>query len=170
MATRNRIRPRLDFHDFIPAQPSVITEASWIERDRLAARHYPHIMDLLTFGAEHLISILIDVECDTKPPAEFPVGCPGTPFPLAWLPSRSHLEWHLFRGIAPNARRPTIPAWLRGHVIERDGYTCGICHGEVKPSDVHLDHIHPFSKGGRTNAANLRVTHSRCNIRKGAKV
>ena len=37
MATRNRIRPRLDFHDFIPAQPSVITEASWIERDRLAA-------------------------------------------------------------------------------------------------------------------------------------
>ena len=81
MATRNRIRPRLDFHDFIPAQPSVITEASWIERDRLAARHYPHIMDLLTFGPEHLISILIDVECDTKPPAEFPVGCPGTPFP-----------------------------------------------------------------------------------------
>ena len=47
---------------------------------------------------------------------------------------------------------------------------CGICHGEVKPSDVHLDHIHPFSKGGRTNAENLRVTHSRCNIRKGAKV
>ena len=156
--------PRLtpDFRYFIPAPPSVITEASWRERDRLAGKFYPQIMDLLAFGEDHLIDILIDVEGDEKPPREFRVIG-------AMLQSRSWLEWHLFRGIAPAARRPSILPALRAMVIERDGHVCQICHGAVEPGDIHLDHIKPVSRGGPTTFANLRVAHSLCNIRKGAR-
>lgn len=159
-----------DWRHFVPESPSVITEDSWQTRNALADRYYPHIFDLLAFGEDHLIDILIEVEQDDKPAAYRGVGYPGAPRPLAYLPRRSHLEWHLFRGIAPAARRPTITPALRARVIERDGLVCGICLGAVEPADVHLDHIKPFSKGGPTTFANLRVTHSVCNMRKGAKV
>lgn len=159
-----------DYRNFIPAPPSIITEASWVERNQLAEKYYPHIFELLAFDEDHLIDILIDVEQDEKPPAYFPVGPPDSPRPLAWLPRRSHLEWHLFRGVAPAARRPAISTSMRAAVIARDGYVCQLCRGPVEPNDVHLDHIHPFSKGGRTTVNNLQVTHSRCNMSKGARV
>lgn len=164
-------QPRLteDYTYFIPAPPSIITDASWRERDRLAAKYYPRIMDILDFPEDRLIDILIDVEQDEKPAQYFPVGPPDSPRPLAWLPKRSYLEWHLFRGVAPDARRPTISPGLRAAVIARDGYVCGICAVDVDPSDVHLDHIKPHSKGGPTTLGNLRVTHSRCNMSKGAR-
>lgn len=156
-----------DFRSFIPDRPSVITEASWIERDRLAGKHYPQIMDLLAFPEGRLIDILIDVEQGERPQQWRPVGVPGDSRPLAMLPSRSWLEWSLFRGVAPDARRPSISPALRARVIDRDGLVCGICQGAVDPDDVHLDHVQPFSKGGPTTFANLRVTHSLCNIRRG---
>lgn len=170
MTTATQPRLLKDYRHFIPGQPSVITEESWLERDRLAGRYYPHIMPLLAFDEDHLIGILIDVEEEEKPEAYFPVGPPDSPRPLAMLPRRSHLEWHLFRGVAPAARRPAISPALRAAVIARDGFICGICRGEVEPGDVHLDHIKPHSKGGPTTFGNLRVTHSTCNMRKGAKL
>lgn len=157
-----------DWRNFIPGQPSIITEASWQERNRLWDKYYSHAFDLLAFDEDHLVDILIEVEQDKKPQRYRPVGPPG-PFPLAWLPRRSWLEWHLFRGVAPDARRPAISPGLRASVIARDGLVCGICTGPVEPDDVHLDHIKPFSKGGPTTAGNLRVTHSRCNMSRGAR-
>lgn len=70
------------------------------------------------------------------------------------------------------ARRGVTSAqWLtiRACVIQRDGYVCGICQLPVDPSDVHIDHIVPLSKGGRTMGENLRVTHSICNARKSGR-
>lgn len=166
-----RQRPLIkDWRHWILNEPTVLTEDGWRTRNALAEKRYPHIYDLMGFAEDHLIDILIDVDCDEKPPAYFPVGASGSPRPLAWLPKRSHLEWHLFRGIDPSGRRPSISPTLRALVIERDGLVCGICGGAVDPSDVHLDHIKPFSKGGPTTFGNLRVTHSVCNMRKGAKV
>ena len=159
-----------DYRNFIPAPPSVITEESWQERNRLAAKYYPHIFDLLAFGEDHLIDILIDVESDEKPEQYFPVAAGGSRHPLAWLPRRAHLEWHLFRGIAPAARRPSITPRIRAAVIVRDGFICQLCGGPVDPADVHLDHIKPFSLGGPTTVDNLQVAHSRCNMSKGARV
>lgn len=59
--------------------------------------------------------------------------------------------------------------WLRirQQVITRDGLVCGICSGLVEVGDVHIDHIQPRSKGGSNDLANLRVTHSTCNLRRG---
>lgn len=158
-----------DWRHFIPGQPSIITAQAWKTRNALADKYYPQIMDLMRFDEDHIINILIDVEQDKKPEQYFPVGVRGeSGRPLAWLPRRSWLEWHLFRGVAPGARRPGIPPAMRAAVIERDGYVCGICSGEVEPADVHLDHIRPFSRGGLTVPGNLRVTHSVCNMRRGA--
>ena len=68
--------------------------------------------------------------------------------------------------LATGPRQATKP--VRSEVIARDGLKCGICGTPVAQADIHLDHIVPWSKGGTTDAANLRVTHSRCNILKGA--
>jgi hypothetical protein len=51
----------------------------------------------------------------------------------------------------------------RKRILARDGLKCGICGGEVAEDDVHIDHILPISKGGKTEDSNLRVTHSGCN-------
>jgi hypothetical protein len=157
-----------DYRNFIPGQPSVITEESWERRNLLADKFYPQVMDLMRFDEDHLMEILLDVEGHKKPARFFPVG-PG-PRPLAWLPRRSWLEWHLFRGIAPAARRPSIPTATRAAVIARDGLVCQLCGGDVEPGDMHLDHIEPYSKGGPTTVDNLQVTHSVCNMRKGARI
>lgn len=112
---------------------------------------------------DHLARIKADVEADRKPPFWLDLG-------LAQIPSRSWWEWHWQRGVDPDARRPSLPPALRQFVITRDGYVCGLCGGDVEPTDVHIDHIVPYSKGGRHVAGNLQVAHSRCNMRKGARV
>lgn len=65
-------------------------------------------------------------------------------------------------------RRP-LPRTLREQVIARDGYVCGLCGGAVDPTDVHIDHRLPVAWGGSDELNNLQVTHSRCNLRKGAR-
>lgn len=59
-------------------------------------------------------------------------------------------------------------ARLRPSVLQRDGLRCHICGGDVLPRDVHVDHVHPLARGGESDAHNLRVSHSRCNLLKGA--
>ena len=78
---------------------------------------------------------------------------------------------------APTAPSTTpTPEWLKEHrrlrplVIARDGLVCGICGGDVLADDVSIDHIYPQSRGGATTMGNLRVTHRRCNARKGNRV
>jgi len=90
---------------------------------------------------------------------------------LAQIASRAFYEWHLRRGrdIRKRPLRETISSVLRAAVIERDGYVCQLCGGDVEPDDVHLDHRRPVSHGGPTTLANLQVAHSRCNLRKGAR-
>ncbi len=94
----------------------------------------------------------------------------ATAKPLATMPSRAWYEWHWARGIDPDAKRERIDGWTRQQVIDRDGYVCGLCGGAVEPADVHIDHIVPWSLGGRDELTNLQVAHSKCNLRKGNRV
>lgn len=88
----------------------------------------------------------------------------------AQITSRAWYEWHMARGRNPLRSRPSLPKWLRQAVIDRDGYLCGICGGDVEPAAAHIDHIYPRSLGGKDALDNLQVAHSLCNIKKGAKV
>lgn len=93
-------------------------------------------------------------------------------FGLFQIHSRAWYEWHWQRGRYPGEgqSRPAIPLYVRREVIDRDGDTCQICFGPVPDGDMHLDHIKPFSRGGPDTVENLRVTHSRCNIKRGAPI
>lgn len=59
---------------------------------------------------------------------------------------------------------------LRFKILMRDGFTCKKCgRSPVKERDVelHVDHIHPWSKGGETVPENLETKCKRCNLGKG---
>ena len=125
---------------------------------------------------------------DVMPLGEFPAAkqqeiaeIVAQPFPppkwldfgLFQLPSRAWHEWYWQRGRevpGEGQSRPAIPIDVRREVLARDGDTCQICYGQVPPGDVHLDHIQPWSRGGKHTVKNLRVTHSRCNIKRGAPI
>lgn len=69
-----------------------------------------------------------------------------------------------------NQRRLMTPS-LRKKIMIRDNYTCQIC-GKYMPDEVglHIDHIMPIARGGKTIESNLRVLCSKCNGSKGSKV
>lgn len=66
--------------------------------------------------------------------------------------------------------RGVISPELRAEVIRRDRMVCGICFLKVAEGDMHIDHITPVATGGETTLDNLQVTHSACNLAKGARV
>ena len=60
---------------------------------------------------------------------------------------------------------------LRYDVMRRDGFRCQLCGTTAKDGyKLHVDHIIPVSKGGRTEMQNLRTLCERCNMGKGAKI
>lgn len=63
--------------------------------------------------------------------------------------------------------RRAIPIELRSAIYERDNFACLECRAT---EDLTLDHIHPWSKGGRDTYDNLRTLCRPCNSRKGARV
>lgn len=61
-------------------------------------------------------------------------------------------------------QRKLMTKALRKEIMLRDNYTCQIC-GKYMPDEVglHIDHIIPVSKGGKTIVSNLQVLCSKCN-------
>jgi len=57
-----------------------------------------------------------------------------------------------------------IPESLRNQVFERDDYKCVKCGATER---LQLDHIIPFSKGGKTELDNLETLCKTCNLKKG---
>lgn len=61
---------------------------------------------------------------------------------------------------------------LRYDVMNRDGFRCVLCGATTKEDNVklHVDHILPIAKGGKTELSNLRTLCERCNLGKRDKV
>jgi transposase len=85
---------------------------------------------------------------------------------------------------APKTEMPLIPTdtnitprsislGLRYKVLCRDNFKCVIC-GRSPAKDpsieLHVDHIFPWSKGGKNTEENLRTLCFDCNLGKGAKI
>ena len=68
-------------------------------------------------------------------------------------------------------QRSLMTKELRDQIAIRDNYTCQIC-GKYMPDGVglHIDHIIPVSKGGKSIPSNLQVLCSKCNGKKSKKV
>lgn len=70
------------------------------------------------------------------------------------------------------ARRRAAGSELIDHqkLFEMYEGKCGICTLPMDPTDFHVDHIVPLSRGGEHTYANVQPTHPLCNLSKGAKL
>jgi hypothetical protein len=102
--------------------------------------------------------VTLDSDKEEEPnlkPGVVQIGEPGpSPAPLSKLTDET-------RGIRLG---------LRFRVLSRDRFKCVLCgdHPAKNPScDLHVDHINPWSKGGRTEFENLRTLCAACNVGRG---
>ncbi|MGP9611596.1 HNH endonuclease [Corynebacterium sp. AOP36-E1-14] len=119
--------------------------------------------------------------------AEKPNGTPGE---IADPPERRHdasptqgltismyPEREMPRGAA-SQRAARLGAFVEnvdtGTVLNRDGWSCGICGMEIDPKLRHpnrragtIDHIIPLSQGGQHHYGNVQAAHYSCNSAKG---
>lgn len=66
--------------------------------------------------------------------------------------------------------RSKVSPSLRYDVMRRDGFRCVICgRGQKDGVKLHVDHIKPVSKGGKTEFSNLRTLCDECNLGKSDK-
>jgi len=54
-------------------------------------------------------------------------------------------------------------------LAERDFIVCYYCQCEIAPTDSHLEHKRPVSRGGGNHRSNLVLSCSACNLKKGKK-
>jgi 5-methylcytosine-specific restriction endonuclease McrA len=74
--------------------------------------------------------------------------------PGALVPAQWRASWRYGRP------RPAIHAWLRRLVFAADGHRCVYCGSG---DQLQLDHVHPWSYGGRTSFWNLMTLCGSCN-------
>lgn len=64
-------------------------------------------------------------------------------------------------------QRGLMTASLRYEILKRDGFRCVLCGKSAQDGAVlHVDHIKPVSKGGKTEPHNLRTLCEECNLGK----
>ncbi len=75
-----------------------------------------------------------------------------------------------FYEINSRIQRARMSESLRYDILKRDGFRCQICGAtQADGVQLHVDHIIPVSKGGKSIPSNLQTLCSRCNIGKGNK-
>ena len=97
---------------------------------------------------------------DHQQARQFGLPAPGRP---AAFPIRSTDE---DPDILAPPRVRHIPLSVQREVFERDQRRCQRCG--TTDGEMHLDHIHPWSKGGSNTVDNLQILCARCNLAKGA--
>jgi 5-methylcytosine-specific restriction endonuclease McrA len=55
-------------------------------------------------------------------------------------------------------------------VLERSDGICGIGGFDVDPTNFHVDHVTPISRGGLHVYSNVQAAHPTCNLRKSARL
>ncbi len=62
--------------------------------------------------------------------------------------------------------RQRMTADMRFQVLKRDNNRCRACGATSEVEVLHIDHIHPVSKGGKTEMDNLQTLCQSCNLGK----
>lgn len=71
-------------------------------------------------------------------------------------------------GIVPLDQRRTFNLEEKAALYFRDGKKCKMCDVEFDIADLEVDHVVPFSRGGRTDLSNAQLLCVKCNRAKGA--
>lgn len=80
------------------------------------------------------------------------------------------LENNNVRRKIPSKEKRIIPLKLRLQVLKRDKFKCSFCGRSPATNasvELHIDHIKPFSKSGKTEINNLQTLCKDCNLGKG---
>ncbi len=84
--------------------------------------------------------------------------------------SRSCLEKDVYEKLA-TVERGIVSDSMRYDIMKRDGFKCVICGASAtQGARLHIDHIVPIAKGGKSTYENLRTLCERCNIGKSDKI
>jgi hypothetical protein len=84
-------------------------------------------------------------------------------------PTITNDKWDSYRKPKPKGRSP-IPGSLRYAVLVRDRKQCRACGAKPGRGTVlHIDHVVPVKRGGKTTLENLQVLCAICNLGKGAR-
>lgn len=84
--------------------------------------------------------------------------------------SRSRLDKQTYSRLAL-VERGEISDSLRYDILKRDSFKCTICGASKNEgARLHVDHILPIAKGGKSVPGNLRTLCERCNIGKSDKL
>lgn len=67
-------------------------------------------------------------------------------------------------------RRPGPMRFSRHNLFLRDLFTCQYCNDTFASKDLTIDHVRPFSQGGKTSWDNCVTACKSCNSRKGSKL
>jgi hypothetical protein len=63
-------------------------------------------------------------------------------------------------------KRKPLSKTTRFEVLKRDKFTCQYCGGNAPDILLHVDHIHPYAKGGTNDIINLITSCVGCNLGK----
>ncbi len=65
--------------------------------------------------------------------------------------------------------RKGVPKRIRFEVFQRDGFKCRFCGKKAEATELQVDHVKPFAKGGTDDPDNLVTTCGDCNRGKSDK-
>lgn len=60
-----------------------------------------------------------------------------------------------------------IPQVVKFEVFKRDNQVCQVCRKNIPYDEINFDHIIPWSKGGSSEASNIRILCESCNKSRG---
>lgn len=84
--------------------------------------------------------------------------------------SRSKLDYATYQALAA-VERSKVTDSLRYDIMRRDRFRCVICGASANEGvRLHVDHVVPIAKGGKSDPNNLRTLCERCNIGKSDKL
>ena len=84
--------------------------------------------------------------------------------------ARSRLDKKTYKSLS-YVERGEVSDSLRYNIFSRDRFRCVLCGASASQgARLHIDHIIPISKGGKSTPENLRTLCERCNIGKSNKI
>jgi hypothetical protein len=87
--------------------------------------------------------------------------------------SQTHLQTSTNVAEQGRSEREKMSRSLRLTILERDNFTCRGCGASPSRGDkvrLHVDHIVPIAKGGKTEPQNLHTLCEDCNLGKGTRI